>query len=243
MSGTTRSSDWRLRSTIHSTSPRRGDDRVDERLPDRALVELGVADQRDLAPALRHVEVAGDVAVRERAPDRRGRADADRAGREVDGVGVLGAARVALQAAELAQRRQVASVEAAEQVVDRVQDRRGVRLDRDAVGRAQVREVQRRHDADHRRRRGLVAADLHARRRLRAPCWRGGRCVVASHSTRLLRRASRTSSDGPSEAAGGMSVLVTPAAWHARGSGGPRGRGCCGGGAGRARTRRRRSPA
>ncbi len=89
MSGTTRSSDWRLRSTIHSTSPRRGDHRIDERLPDRALVELGVAEQRDVAAALRHVEVAGDVAVRERAPDRRRRADADRAGREVDRVGVL----------------------------------------------------------------------------------------------------------------------------------------------------------
>ena len=65
------------------------DDRVDERLPDRALVELGVADQRDLASALRHVEVPGDVAVRERAPDRRGRPDPHRAGREVDRVGVL----------------------------------------------------------------------------------------------------------------------------------------------------------
>ena len=113
MSGTTRSSDWRLRSTIHSTSPSRGDHRVDERLPDRALVELGVADERDLAPALRHVEVPGDVAVGDRAPERRGGADADRARREVDGAGVLGPARVALQPAELAQRRQVAAVERA----------------------------------------------------------------------------------------------------------------------------------
>ena len=52
------------------------DHRVDQRLPDRALVELGVADQRDLPTALRHVEVPGDVAVRERAPDRRRRTDA-----------------------------------------------------------------------------------------------------------------------------------------------------------------------
>ena len=116
----------------HLAEPR--DHRVDERLPDRALVELGVADQRDLAPALRHVEVPGHVAVRDRAPDRRGRADPDRAGREVDDVRILGPARVALQAAELAQRRQVAAVELAEQVVDGVQHRRGVRLHRDAVG-------------------------------------------------------------------------------------------------------------
>src|SRR6476619_4965985 len=42
---------------------------------------------------------------------------------------------------------------------------------------------------------------------------------VASHRTRRWT-ASRTSSDGAPEAACGMSVLVTPAAWHARGSGG-----------------------
>ena len=195
MSGTTRSSDWRLRSTIHSTSPRRGDHRIDERLPDGALVELGVADERDVAAALRHVEVAGDVAVRDRAPERRRRADADRAGREVDDARILGAARIALQPAELAQRRQVAAVERAEQVVDRVQHGRGVRLDRDAVGRAQVLEVERRHDADHRGRRRLVAADLDARRRRRAPCSRGARC-----SSRATARAAAPrrapSSDG-----------------------------------------------
>ena len=56
------------------------DHRVRDRLPAGALVELGVADQRDLAPAARDVEVPGDVAVRERAPDRRGRAEADGAG-------------------------------------------------------------------------------------------------------------------------------------------------------------------
>ena len=77
MSGTTRSSDWRLRSTTHITSPEARDHRVGDRLPARALVELGVADQRDLAAAARDVEVAGDVAVRERAPDRRGGAEAD----------------------------------------------------------------------------------------------------------------------------------------------------------------------
>ena len=51
MSGTTRSSDWRLRSTTHMTSPSARHHRVGDRLPAGALVELGVADQRDLAPA------------------------------------------------------------------------------------------------------------------------------------------------------------------------------------------------
>ena len=137
--------------------------RVGDRLPARALVELGVAEQRDLAPADRHVEVPRHVAVRERAPDRRGRADPDRAGRVVDGVGVLRARRVGLQPAELAQRLQVARLEPPEQVVDRVQHRRGVRLDRHAVGRLEEREPQRGHQRHHRRARRLVAADLDAR--------------------------------------------------------------------------------
>ena len=163
MSGTTRSSDWRLRSTTHMTSPSLRHHRVGDRLPARALVELGVAEQRDLAPADRDVEVPGHVAVRERAPDRRRRADPDRAGRVVDRVGVLGARRVGLQPAELPQRLEVARLEAPEQVVDRVQHRRGVRLDRHAVGRLEEREPQRGHQRHHRRARRLVAADLHAR--------------------------------------------------------------------------------
>jgi hypothetical protein len=98
-----------------------GDHRVDDRLPARALVELGVADQRDLAPADRRVEVSGDVAVRERAPDRRGGPESDRPGRVVHGVRVLHTGRVGLQAAVLAQRLEPRSVEPAEQEVDRVQ--------------------------------------------------------------------------------------------------------------------------
>ena len=110
--------------------------RVDDRLPHRALVQLGVAQQRDLAPAAGHLEVPGDVAMGQRAPDRRGGPDADAPGRIVDGVGILRAARIGLKAPVLAQPRQVRRVQAAEQEVDRVQDRRGVGLDRDAVGRA-----------------------------------------------------------------------------------------------------------
>ena len=142
----------------HLAQPRHH--RVDDRLPDGALVELGVAQQRDLAPAARDVEVPGDVAMGHRAPDRRGGPDPDAPGRVVDGVGVLRAAGIGLKAAVLAQPRQVGRVQAPEQEVDRVQDRRGVRLDRHAVGRLEVREPQRGHERDHRRARGLVAAHL-----------------------------------------------------------------------------------
>ena len=140
--------------------------RVGDRLPAGALVELGVADQRDLASAGRHVEVTRDVALRDRAPDRSRRAEPDRAGRVVDGVRVLGARRVGLQSAELAQRGQVGAVEPPEHVVERVQDGRRVRLDADAVGRLEHAEPERGHQRDHRRARRLVAADLDARRRL-----------------------------------------------------------------------------
>jgi hypothetical protein len=50
----------------------------------------------------------------------------------------------------------------AEQVLDRVIDRRRMRLDRDAVLRPQHAEIQRRHDGRKRGRRRLVAADLEA---------------------------------------------------------------------------------
>ena len=135
--------------------------RVGDRLPARALVELGVADQRDLAAADGDVEVPGDVAVGERAPHRRRRAEPDRAGGVVDGIRVLRARRIGLQAAELAQRLQVGAVEPAEQVVDRVQDGRGVRLHAHPVRRLQHAEPQRGHERHHRRARRLVPADLH----------------------------------------------------------------------------------
>jgi hypothetical protein len=128
----------------------RGDHRIDQRLPDRPLVELGVADQGHLAAGARRLEVIDDVAVGDRAPDRRGGADTDRAGGEVDRVGVLDPARVALQALEGAQLGEIGGIEAAEEVVDRVQDGRRVRLDRDAVGGIQVPETKRGHDLDHR---------------------------------------------------------------------------------------------
>ena len=116
---------------------------VDDGLPDRALVEFGVAEQRVLA-ARRTGTVGGEpvaqVAAGHRAPDRGGRADADGPGGVVDRIGVLDPARVALQAAERPQRRQVRLIELTEQVVDRVQHGRGVRLDRHPVVRAQVPE-------------------------------------------------------------------------------------------------------
>ena len=86
----------------------------------------------------------GDIAVGEARPDRRRCADPDRSGREVDGVRVLRPARIALEPAERAQLRQVAPVEPPQQVVDRVEDRRGMGLHRDPVRRPHVLELERR---------------------------------------------------------------------------------------------------
>jgi len=137
-----------------------GHHRVEDRLPAGALVQLRVADEGVLPARTRCVVELGDVPARERPPDQGGGADADRAGGVVDGIGVLRAARVALQPAERAQGLQVLLVELAEQVVDRVQDGRGVRLDRYPVLAAQVLEPQRRHDRHQRGARRLVPADL-----------------------------------------------------------------------------------
>ena len=75
-----------------------------DRLPDVALVELGVAEERDEAPGPGRAvaEMGLDVAVGERAEERRRGAEADRARGVVDGVRVLRAARVRLQAPERA---------------------------------------------------------------------------------------------------------------------------------------------
>ena len=132
-----------------------------DRLPDVALVELGVADERDEARARPGAEMGVDVASRKRAEQRRGGAQADAPGREVDTKRVLCAARVGLQPAELPQAEQLAALEIAEQVLDGVEDRRGVRLHRHPIVPAQMREVQRRHDGHDRGAARLVTPHLH----------------------------------------------------------------------------------
>jgi len=74
--------------------------RINQRLPDRVLIQLRVAQQRDLTAALRHIEVPGHVAMRQRAPQRRRGSDPDASRREVDRVRVLGPRWVRLQPAE-----------------------------------------------------------------------------------------------------------------------------------------------
>ena len=134
--------------------------RLDDRLPDVALVELRVTENGDEPAAGAAAEVGLHVPVRQRAEERRGRSQTHRARRVVDRERVLRAARVRLEAAVFTKLGQVGTVEPAEQVLDRVQHGRCVRLHRDPVLRLQVEEVEGRHQRDHGGRRGLMAADL-----------------------------------------------------------------------------------
>ena len=131
---------------------------------DVAFVHLGIADERDhlafgaiLRPAVRL-----DIVLHEARKQRLRDAEADRTGREVDVVGILGARGIALRALVAAEVLEVFAGLPAHQVVDGMEDRRRMRLDGDAVFRTQHRKIQRRQDGRERRRRCLMAADLDA---------------------------------------------------------------------------------
>src|SRR5205807_5292467 len=98
--------------------------------------------------------------LRHRCEQRHADAEPDRAGREVDGFAVLGARRVGLRAAEGAKPLQFFAALMPEQILDRVEDRRGVRLDRDTVLWTQHVEIERGHQGRQRGTRRLVAAHL-----------------------------------------------------------------------------------
>ena len=102
---------------------------------DVAFVEFGVADQRDHAAfgALDAPAVGAHVVLNQRGEQCLRDAKPDRAGGEVDIVGVLGARRIALRALVAAEVFQLVAGLLAEQILDGVEIGRGVRLDRDAV--------------------------------------------------------------------------------------------------------------
>ena len=135
---------------------------LDQRFVDVALVELRVADQRDEAApvGLVHHAVRGKVVLDQAGEGGDRDTQADRAGREVDGDLVLGTARIALRTAETAEILESLSALRAEQIMDCMQHRTRVRLHRDPVVGAECVEIERGHDARHRRAACLVPADL-----------------------------------------------------------------------------------
>ena len=135
---------------------------LEQRLEDIALVELGVAQDRDHATRRRGIAQAmeADVILHQRREQGDADAEADRAGREIDVVPVLGARRIGLRAAQCAEALELIAALIAEQVLDGVEDRRGVRLDRDAVFGLERLHVERGHQGRDRGRGRLMAADL-----------------------------------------------------------------------------------
>ncbi len=131
---------------------------------DVALIELGIAHERDhpafapvLGPALRL-----HIILHDRGEERLCDAQADRTGGEIDVVDVLGARGIALRTFVAAKILQLLLRLLAEQILDCVEDRRGMGLHRDPVFRPQHLEIERRHDGRERGRGSLMPADLHA---------------------------------------------------------------------------------
>ena len=135
----------------------------EEGLEDIPLVELGVADQRD-HPAGRRVvgdqPLEPEVVLDQRGEQRDRDPQADRAGREVDVVTVLGPRRVRLRAAEGAESLELLAALPPQQVLDGVEDGAGVGLDRDPVLGPQDVEVEPRHERHQRGARRLVPPHL-----------------------------------------------------------------------------------
>ena len=131
-------------------------------LEDIALVELGIAHQRDHPPAVARVDqpLAGEIVLGERREHGLRRAEPDGSRREIDIVVVLGARRVGLGAAEAAEALQPLAALMAEQILDRVEHRRRVGFHRHPVLGPQHVEIERRHHRRHRRTRCLVPAHL-----------------------------------------------------------------------------------
>ena len=135
----------------------------EQRLEDVALVELGIAGERDHAAGRligRRQLLQPDIILRDRAEQGHADAEPDRTRRKIDDVAVLGARRVRLGSAKGAKSFQLVARLMAEQILDRVKDRRGVRFDRDTILRPQHVEIERRHQGRDRSARRLMAADL-----------------------------------------------------------------------------------
>src|SRR3546814_1359808 len=95
---------------------------IENCFPHSALVEFGVTDQGVLTPGSGAAEGGVDVSASDGAPDGSRRADAHRSGRIIHRIRIFRSTRVALQAPEFAQSRQVGLVEFTEQ------DRKSTRL-------------------------------------------------------------------------------------------------------------------
>ena len=133
-----------------------------QRLVHVAFVDLGIAHDPDHA-ALGPVGAPAlgvHVVLHQAGKARLGNPEADRASREVDVGLVLGARGIGLGAAEGTEVLQLVQRLVAEQVLNGVEHRTGVRLDGHPVLGPQDVEIERGHQRDERGRRGLMPAHL-----------------------------------------------------------------------------------
>ena len=135
---------------------------LDQALVDIALVQFGIADQRHEPPAvgLGHLAVRGEIILDQAGEGGDRHPKPDRPGREIDRDSVLGPARIALHPAEAAEVLQLLEALRPHQIMNRVEQGPGMRLDRDPVVGAERAEIKRGHDRAHRRAARLVPADL-----------------------------------------------------------------------------------
>ena len=134
----------------------------EDRLENIAFVEFGVAHERDHA-AFRPIEspaVGAHVILHQAREQRLRDPQADRAGGEIDVVGVLGAGGITLRALVAAEAFELLAGLAAQQVLNGMVDRARVRLHRDPILRPQHVEIERGHDGRERSRRRLMPADF-----------------------------------------------------------------------------------
>ncbi len=129
-------------------------------LPSSSSASPAIAMCRPAGRPVAREPVQPHVVLHQRGEGRHRDAEADRTGGEIDLAAVLEARRIGLHAAQCAQPRHLFDALAAEQVVDGVEHRPGMRLHRDAVLRAGDLEIERRHDGDHRGAGRLVPAHL-----------------------------------------------------------------------------------
>ena len=142
-----------------------------------AFVEFGVADERD------HATLEGIVGAEPLCPhivlggagkQRHGDAETDRAGGEIDVVGVLGARGIGLRPAQRAEPFQLLLRLPAQQILDCVKHRARVRLDGDPIGRARTRPYTRSTEGETAR---LIASTSRVPKGRRPP---GGRSSPAT---------------------------------------------------------------
>ena len=137
--------------------------RIQKRLIDIAFIKFRIANQCDHAAwhfvLGQHVFVA-QVILRKRGKVRHRSTKPDRTGREINLIAILGPRWIGLRPAKRTEFFEFFLGLTAKQIIDRMENRAGMRFDRDPILRAQNIEIKGCHQGCHRRTAGLMPTDL-----------------------------------------------------------------------------------